>query len=246
MYNLASQNPNNSDLVMAYNQAYMDYMYPQSDPLMEALGGGGGQFDARQFSTPTLESYAGGNTVTEDQLAQYRQLFGLGSDWAPEGISIEVPDDTSAQPGNAFNFGGLARTALSGIAEPIAWGANVAGNLSAGRNLGESIDQGTRDWQKDFQSNNLMGNIGRAVAGEENTKKMYEMPLGQQADQFKQSVNDGRIPGIYHILKANEEMNNMMGNANPSWGQTYNNIWGGMGSDRKWDYRSQPREGMTF
>lgn len=180
MYELAQQNPNNADLAMSYNQAYMDYMYPQGDPLMAALDGGG-QMDATQYFVPTMQSAYGNNgSYTQDQLNQYRKKYNLGNDWVPEGISIEVPDN------QGDNGGGTdwRRTLLTPIAEPYILGSSILGSKAGGASWQDAIDYGVSDYNKGFQEQNLIGQLSRGLMGEERAKRAYQVPFSQQWNEL--------------------------------------------------------------
>lgn len=179
MYELASANPKNSQLAMAYNQAYMDYMFPQQDPLMAMLGGGGNNpMTPRQASMESVLGNTNGS-YTQDQLNQYRRMFDLGNEWNPEGISIEVPDEQGQDGG--VNW---ARTLLTPLAEPVALGSSILGSKAGGASWKDAIDYGVSDSVKSFQEQNLLGQLQRGLLGEEKAKRAYQVPISQQWNQL--------------------------------------------------------------
>lgn len=108
MYDMAQMNPQDSGLADAYMQSYMDYMYPQEDPLMQILGLGGSQGGGSQGggSQGDMGGYGGGvdtnayTAMMEGRMPQYDQMA-----YSPEGqplgewgaalgdSEMDIPDD---------------------------------------------------------------------------------------------------------------------------------------------------------
>lgn len=210
MYDLAQKNPYNKDFANSYMEAYMNYMnpvQPQEDPLMALLGGG--QQPGMQYGAMGPNIQAGGQMGSQ-QTAGADGIAGNADD-----LVIEVPDDNAQMQPQDF-----AQKAIQGVTAPwsmipkeipeaggnlfssvlnslpitqaVQLGSGIAGNLASGRDLGESINYGAKDYMKWMQDNTIMGGGIKSALGEDRARQLYQQsPANQQYGGYNDYLNQG-------------------------------------------------------
>lgn len=191
MYEMAQANPDNAEIANAYNNAYMQYMFPSGgDPMMAALGmGGGGGVDL----TPDFQTLYGQDAsgYTQQQLDEYNKKYGrqggqiqtlTNQDGSTAQVFIDAmgnptiiseqaaPQQQSGVAKTGNNWGNIARQ-IPGVGDLIE-GVNFATQMgNAAFNPNVSMPQAYRGWLEEASQNNWRMSLPRKVMGEERFNK---------------------------------------------------------------------------
>lgn len=170
MYELALANPNNPDIVNAYNNAYMQYMMPSPGLFGEQQG----PIDL----TPDFQTIYGTdiNAYNPQMLEEYQRRYGRSGGAFEEiegeggararvftdalGRPTVIEDQTAQQQAPGVDL-------WSSSAPAMAWEASTGllGELFAGKSLEDAIHNNSLNMQRYFGDRTLQGRAARAMTG---------------------------------------------------------------------------------